>query len=84
MARDAGVVRDAAGLRRLIGWLGQMDAVHGPALTLVAARVVAEAALDRRESRGAHFRADYPVAADFALHTVRTLDTAPARSRRAA
>jgi L-aspartate oxidase len=48
MWREAGLVRDAAGLERLRG------TPH------LLARLVAESALFRTESRGAHFRADYP------------------------
>jgi L-aspartate oxidase len=48
MWREAGLVRDAAGLERLRG------APH------LLARLVAESALFRAESRGAHFRADHP------------------------
>ena len=84
LSRDAGVVRDAAGLRRLIGWFSQMDALHGPALPLVTARLVAEAALDRRESRGAHFRSDFPSVAARAVHTDRIVETSQGRDRRAA
>jgi L-aspartate oxidase len=84
MAAEAGVVRDAAGLGRLIAWLGRMDAAHGVCLPLIAARLVAEAALARRESRGAHFRADFPATGAQAAHTVRTLETAPGGRRRAA
>lgn len=46
--RDAGLVRDAVGLERLR---------RSPHLL---ARLVAESALARTESRGAHFRADFP------------------------
>ena len=50
---------------------------HGRALPLVAARLVAAAALDRRESRGAHFRADYPETMVMARRTFTVLDAAP-------
>jgi len=60
MSQGAGVVRDGAGLRRLLAEISALEAAHGRALPLVAARLVAEGALARRESRGAHFRADYP------------------------
>ncbi|MGZ4410494.1 MAG: L-aspartate oxidase [Gaiellaceae bacterium] len=46
---EAGLVRDAAGLERL------------RTLPALLPRLIAEAALARRESRGGHFRADYPV-----------------------
>ena len=72
MSRDAGVVRDAAGLTRLADQIDALQAQHGRAAPLVAARLVAEAALARRESRGGHFRADYPAAA----HPERTVVTA--------
>jgi L-aspartate oxidase len=45
---DAGLVRDRAGLERL------RESDH------LIARLVAESALTREESRGAHFRADFP------------------------
>jgi L-aspartate oxidase len=58
MSREAGVVRDAASLARLIETLDGLEAAHGRAAALVAARLVATAALARTESRGAHFRSD--------------------------
>ncbi len=69
MTRDAGVVRDGAGLAGLVGWIEAMETVHGLAPPLVAAGLIARAALERRESRGAHFRADYPAIAEAAVHT---------------
>jgi L-aspartate oxidase len=59
MSREAGVVRDAAGLSRLVTHIDQLEAEHGPALALVAARLVALPALAREESRGAHWRSDH-------------------------
>jgi len=60
MSRDAGVVRDAAGLSRLIAEIHAMETAHGQAPSLIAARLVAQAALARTASLGAHFRSDGP------------------------
>ena len=84
MSRDAGVVRDGAGLARLLAWIEACGGVHGPALPLVAAGLVARAAYDRRESRGAHFRADYPATEAAAIHTLITLAGDAIPRRRAA
>jgi L-aspartate oxidase len=46
--RDCGLIRDAAGLSRLL------DAPH------LLTRLIAKSALAREESRGSHFRVDYP------------------------
>jgi len=61
MSRDAGVVRDAAGLARLVDQIDALQAAHGRSPPLVAARLTAAAALARRESRGGHYRADFPL-----------------------
>ncbi|MGR4864847.1 L-aspartate oxidase [Caulobacter sp. LARHSG274] len=63
MSRDAGVIRDADGLARLAAVIDALEVVHGLAPTLVAARLIAAAALSRQESRGGHFRADFPATA---------------------
>ncbi len=69
MSAEAGVVRDAAGLTRLLGLIDAMTATHGEALPLTTARLITEAALARRESRGGHWRADYPETTAKAEHT---------------
>jgi L-aspartate oxidase len=57
--QDAGLVRDAAGLERL------RRSEH------MLARLIAESALLREESRGAHFRVDFPSEnPDLAAHVV--------------
>jgi L-aspartate oxidase len=59
MWEDAGLVRDAAGLRRLT------ESPH------LLARLIAKSALAREESRGGHFRADFPFEDErFAAHSV--------------
>jgi L-aspartate oxidase len=69
MSADVGVVRDADGLTRALALIDELEQTAGPALPLVAARLIAMAALARRESRGGHFRRDYPMAAAQAQHT---------------
>ena len=83
MSRDAGVIRDAQGLARLIAVLDALEAAHGPAPTLVAAQLIARAALARQESRGGHFRADFPATA-LPARTFITLDASNAGLRYAA
>jgi L-aspartate oxidase len=57
--RDCGLIRDAAGLENLL------EAPH------LLTRLVASSALTREESRGSHFRADFPSESDaFERHVV--------------
>jgi len=70
---DVGIVRDADGLRRANAALAAWDASL-PAPTnresqeltdlILCSRLVTEAALLREESRGAHYRCDFPEARD--------------------
>ncbi len=60
MTELCGVRRSAAGLNRLIDTLdGLIDRV-GRANPLIASRMIAVSALAREESRGGHFREDFP------------------------
>jgi L-aspartate oxidase len=79
MSRDAGLLRDGVGLRQALEGLETLDArmprgltrraVEARNLYTVASAIVA-AALAREESRGAHFRLDFPGKAMVARHSV--------------
>jgi len=65
MAEEVAVIRDEASLTNALQAIGALErnAEGGRRLInmLTAAKLIAAAALVRRESRGAHFRSDYPV-----------------------
>jgi len=88
ISAHAGVVRTASGLTRLLDQIETLQARHGDAPALIAARFVAHAALTRRESRGGHFRSDYPERAQTGVPTRLTLTdlstASPARQAGAA
>jgi L-aspartate oxidase len=67
------VIRDAAGLSALLDKIGELEARHGTAPALIAARLTAQAALERRESRGGHWRSDFPETSAVAARTFTTL-----------
>lgn len=64
MTDHVGVVRTAEGLRAALDTIGEIEAAAGGDTVLanmaLAARFIAVAALSREESRGGHFRADFP------------------------
>jgi L-aspartate oxidase len=64
MQADAGVVRAADGLKHALDRIEALCEEGGAASALVAARFIVSAALARTESRGGHFRSDYPHAGD--------------------
>jgi len=69
MTLNAGVERTAEGLERLLAEIDSLAARHGEALALTTARLIARAALERRESRGGHWRLDFPETASEARRT---------------
>jgi len=82
MAAEAGVERDGAGLARLMTVIDQLEARYGAAPALVAARFVAAGALAREESRGGHFRNDFPKTDQTGVPTRMTLTDARAVTAR--
>jgi L-aspartate oxidase len=84
MWRDAGLLRDGVGLRRAQERLAEMretgfrGAVSGELSRRAlearnlhkVAEVMVQAALGREESRGAHYRKDFPGKAELVLHSI--------------
>jgi len=60
MHSQVGVVREAKGLSATIDWIDAAIDNVGPARALVASRLIAVGALAREESRGGHYRSDFP------------------------
>jgi L-aspartate oxidase len=79
MSRHAGVVRERAGLNALLNELDALSLAHGAAAPLVSARLIAASALARHESRGGHYRSDFPLMASPARRTLTTLAEVEAR-----
>ncbi|MEI9993722.1 MAG: L-aspartate oxidase [Rhizomicrobium sp.] len=77
MTRLVGLERDAEGLVEALAVIGQVERAGGNEAALLnmtaAAKLVTAAALVRRESRGGHYRTDYPQAAPIAQRSFMTL-----------
>ena len=71
MTDNVGVIRNGAGLRAALAVIGDLEATSVSTRfhnTLAAARLIAAAALARTESRGGHYRSDYPRASGAQRH----------------
>jgi L-aspartate oxidase len=76
MTRHVGLERDAEGLRAALATIARLERAAGePTLQnmIAAAKLVTAAALARTESRGGHWRSDYPATAAEARRTFITL-----------
>lgn len=86
MNRHVGLERCAEGMNEALGVIARLEQSSGgePALLnmLAAARLVTVAALARTESRGGHWRSDFPLTKSFGARTFMTLpDAAGAQSQ---
>jgi L-aspartate oxidase len=80
MTAHVGVIRDGAGLKHALTEIARLEraSARSPALRnmATAALMVTAAALMREESRGGHYRADFPKTDAVARRTFLTLDEA--------
>jgi len=88
MSDGAGVIRDGASLRSTLATIAALEANNARdrrlANMLTTAKLITAAALQRRESRGAHFRSDYPLPDErLAKRSFLTLEQAEAVAREA-
>ena len=89
MTQGVGVVRDEASIKAALGAIAKLERSGAGdrrlANMLTAAKLIATASLARKESRGAHFRSDFPLPdARLARRSFLTLGQAEAIARDAA
>lgn len=82
LSRGVGVLRDDAGLRSTIATLLPLATGHGPAAEPTSiGLMIAVAALRRQESRGAHWRTDFPKRSETSQRALLRLEDALAAAR---
>jgi L-aspartate oxidase len=69
MHRFVGVARDRAGLTQMLSHIASLSPTTRNTAPFVTARLIAACALAREESRGGHYRTDFPHAAPHPLRT---------------
>ena len=74
MTAHCGVRRNATKLNMLIGHIDGLIEQVGRANPLIASRIIASAALAREESRGGHYRDDFPAEKTKAVSSYITYD----------
>ncbi len=88
MSNEVGVIRDGDGLKTALREIIRLEEANKSprfANVLSTAKLVAAAALQRKESRGGHFRSDFPEELpEFQHRTFMTLDEADAIANEAA
>ena len=74
MSADCGVLRNKASLTALLDWVTSQSVASPAPSALLAARLIVMAALNREESRGGHFREDFPTTSAIARRSYLSCD----------